>query len=237
MKKLAILGEFKPSSETHVATNSAIEHSKNVLEIDLDVSWISTDEISINLLKLFNGYLVAPGSPYKDMEKALFAIENARVNNIPILGTCGGFQHMIIEYARNVLGYKDAQHAEYDPDAAELLISKLSCSLRGREMKLNITPNSTVASLYGKLQVKEKYYCNFGVNPDYIDFIRKGPISFVGSDSEGELRVLEYPEHRFFIGTLFVPQTKSTEKKPHPIVTGFLKAIINNEIAEQGHAH
>jgi CTP synthase (UTP-ammonia lyase) len=226
MKKLAILGEFNPSSETHVATNSAIEHSKKVLEIDLDVNWVSTDEISENQLKSFNGYLVAPGSPYKDMEKALFAIEYARENRIPILGTCGGFQHMIIEYARNVLGYKDAQHAEYDPDAAELFISKLSCSLRGREMKLNITPNSKVASLYGKHQVQEKYYCNFGVNPKYIDFIRKGPIRFVGSDSEGELRVLEYPQHRFFIGTLFVPQTNSTKKKPHPIVTGFLNAII-----------
>jgi CTP synthase (UTP-ammonia lyase) len=109
MKKLAILGEFNPSSETHVATNSAIEHSKKVLEIDLDVNWVSTDEISENQLKSFNGYLVAPGSPYKDMEKALFAIEYARENRIPILGTCGGFQHMIIEYARNVLGYKDTR--------------------------------------------------------------------------------------------------------------------------------
>ena len=237
MKKLAILGEFSPSSETHVATNSAIEHSKKVLEVDLDVSWISTDEISENLLKLFNGYLVAPGSPYKDMEKALFAIEYARENNIPILGTCGGFQHMVIEYARNVLGYKDAQHAEYDPYASELFISELACSLRGREMELNLIPNSEVSLLYGKLQVKEKYYCNFGVNPKYVDFIREGPISFVGSDSEGELRVLEYPEHRFFIGALFVPQTNSTEKNPHPLVTGLLKAIISNDIAEQGHAH
>ena len=133
MKRLAILGELNPSSETHVATNSAIEHSKKVLKIDLDVSWISTDEISESLLKLFNGYFVAPGSPYKDMEKALFAIEYARENNIPILGTCGGFQHMIIEYARNVLGYKDAQHAEYDPYASELFISELACCLRGRE--------------------------------------------------------------------------------------------------------
>ena len=63
MKKLAILGDFNPSSETHIATNSAIEHSKKMLGINLDVSWISTDEISENLLTLFNGYLVAPGSP------------------------------------------------------------------------------------------------------------------------------------------------------------------------------
>ena len=102
-------------------------------------------------------------------------------------------------------------------------------------MNLDISQNSKVASLYGKLIVKENYYCNFGVNPKYTGYINQGPMRIFGSDSEGELRVLEYPEHRFFIGTLFVPQTNSTEKKPHPIVTGFLKAIINSDIAEQGH--
>ena len=87
MKKLAILGEFNPPSETHVATNSAIEHSKKVLEIDLGVSWISTDEISENLLKLFNG----SRQSIQGYGKGSFAIEYARENNIPILGTCGGF--------------------------------------------------------------------------------------------------------------------------------------------------
>ena len=231
MKKLAILGEYQPSSETHMATDSAIEHSMKAVGFALDVSWISTDKISENVLKSFHGYFVASGSPYKDMEKALFAIEYARKNDIPILGTCGGFQHMILEYARNILGFKDAQHAEYNPHGTELFISKLSCSLRGREMVLNIQPNSKTASLYGKLQVKEKYYCNFGVNPKYIDLIQSGPIRIVGSDREGEIRVLEYPGHRFFIGTLFVPQTNSTENKPHPIVTGLLKAISDSDIA------
>ena len=93
-------------------------------------------------------------------------------------------------------------------------------------MDLNILANSKAASLYGEIRVKEKYYCNFGINPKYIDDIKKGPMQFVGSDSEGELRILEYPEHRFFIGTLFVPQTNSTKKKPHPIITEFLKTII-----------
>lgn len=103
-------------------------------------------------------------------------------------------------------------------------------------MELNLSPNSAAASLYGKLQVKEKYYCNFGVNPEYIDLIRSGPISIVGSDNEGEIRVLEYPGHSFFIGTLFVPQALSTEKNPHPLVTGFLQAIMKNKITEQASA-
>jgi len=233
MKKLAILGEFNPVSETHAATNTAIEHSKKLLEIDLDVSWISTDDISEDLLRHFHGFLVAPGSPYKNMEKILFAIEYARENNVPMLGTCGGFQHMMIEYARNVLGYKDAQHAEYDPYASELFISESACSLKGKEMRLDLTTNSAVASLYGKLQIKEKYYCNFGVNPEYIDLIQNGPINIVGSDNEGEIRIIEYTGHPFFIGTLFVPQTSSTEKNPHPIVTGFLQVIMKIDIAEQ----
>ncbi len=86
------------------------------------------------------------------------------------------------------------------------------------------------------LQVKEKYYCNFGVNPEYIHSIQSGPIRIVGSDNEGEIRIIEYTGHPFFIGTLFVPQTLSTEKNPHPLVTGFLQAIIKNKIAEQASA-
>lgn len=226
MKKLAILGDFNPSSETHLATNAAVEHSKKALGIELESSWISTADISEDRLRCFHGFWVAPGSPYRNMERALFAIQFARENNIPILGTCGGFQHMIVEYARNVLGHKNAQHAEYEPDAPELFITELACSLRGREMKLNVTPDSKVASLYGRLQVKEKYYCSYGVSPDYIDLFQNGPIHIVGSDDEGELRILEYPDHPFFVGTLFVPQSSSTQERPHPVVSGFLQAIM-----------
>jgi CTP synthase (UTP-ammonia lyase) len=229
-RELAIIGEYNPASETHAATNAAIVHSNNLLGIAMNVSWISTEDISKEILKHFHGFWLAPGSPYKNMEKALFAIEYARENNIPIFGTCGGFQHMMIEYARNILGYKDAQHAEYDPYASELFISQLACSLRGRELKLKLTPDSTVASLYGKLQVTERYYCNFGVNPEYMDLIQSGPIRIVGSDNEGEIRVFEFPGHPFFIGTLFVPQALSIETNPHPLVTGFLQAIFRNKI-------
>ena len=225
--ELAIIGEFDATSETHAATNAAIEHSCKLLDIDLKTRWVSTEDISEAILGDFHGIWVAPGSPYKDMENAIAAIEFARLNDIPILGTCGGFQHMMIEYARNILGHKDAQHAEYDPYASKLFISKLSCSLRGREMQLTLKPGTTVASLYGKLQANEKYYCNFGVNPEYIDLIKNGPIRIAGSDKDGEIRILEYPNHPFFIGTLFVPQALSTPERPHPVVTGFLKVIMN----------
>jgi CTP synthase (UTP-ammonia lyase) len=133
---------------------------------------------------------------------------------------------MVIEYARNVLGFKDAHHAEYDPSASSLFISQLACSLVGREMQLNFVPGSQVAAIYGNLSAKEHYYCNFGVNPDCIEELKQGPLKISGSDAEGEIRVIEHPDHPFFIGTLFVPQTRSTPERPHPLVMAFLEAVV-----------
>src|SRR2546430_5445771 len=158
------------------------------------------------------------------MDKTLWAIRYARENRVPCLGTCGGFQHIIIEYARNVLGFKDAQHAEYDPYASNLFISQLACSLLGREMELLFSPGSQVAAVYDANSATEQYYCNFGVNPDHVSYLKSGPLKITGSDSEGEVRVVELPGHPFFMGTLFVPQTRSTPEQPHPLVTAFLKA-------------
>ncbi|MDH5656599.1 MAG: CTP synthase, partial [Spirochaetia bacterium] len=204
-------------------------HSKTFLNIDLNASWISTEDITEKLLKQFQGLWIGTGSPYKNMANALFALEYSRKKNIPTFGTCGGFQHMMLEYVRNVLGFSDAEHAEYDPYASKIFISELECSLRGREMELKLTPNSRVANFYGKTIVKEKYYCNFGINPEYVDLIRNGPFHIVGSDSEGEIRIIENPDHNFFIGTLFVPQVMSTEKNPHPLVTGFINSIFSDK--------
>ena len=159
------------------------------------------------------------------MDRTLWAIRYAREHAIPTIGTCGGLQHIMLEYARNLLGFKDAQHAEYDPYASNLFISELACSLAGRQMELELVEGSKVAGIYGSTRAKEAYYCNFAVNPEYIEEIKNGPIRITGSDAEGEVRVIEYPDHPFFIATLFVPQTRSTSEKPHPLVNAFLTAI------------
>lgn len=161
------------------------------------------------------------------MDQTLQAIRHARENGLACFGTCGGFQHMIIEYARNVLGFKDAGHAEYDPYASNLFISELACPLAGREMKLAFSSGSRVAKIYGEMSAIEQYYCNFGVNPDHVSLLKSGPLKITGSDAEGEIRVIELPDHPFFLGTLFVPQARSTAKRPHPLVTAFLKAVAD----------
>ena len=111
-RQLAILGEFTPSFAPHAATNAAIAHACAASGLDVRASWISTEAIDAALFTQFDGIWVAPGSPYKNMAKTLWAIRAARENGVPCLGTCGGFQHIILEYARNVLGFADAQHAE-----------------------------------------------------------------------------------------------------------------------------
>ena len=159
-----------------------------------------------------------------DLSRTLDAIRFAREHDMPTLGTCGGYQHMVIEFARNVVGISDAQHAEYDPYAARVIVSRLPCSLAGRELEISLTPGSRTAIAYGTHAITERYYCNFGVHPDYVNQISDAGLTVVGTDADGECRVMEIVQHRFFVGTLFVPQARSRPGCPHPLITAFLLA-------------
>ncbi|HTU26154.1 MAG TPA: hypothetical protein VMF30_12185 [Pirellulales bacterium] len=223
--ELVILGEYRPDFPPHAATRAAITHSCAALGLEISFTWVSTAHVDEPLLRRCRGLWVAPGSPYKDLERTLRAIRFAREHFIPCLGTCGGFQHMILEYARNVLGYRDARHAEYDPYGSNLFVTLLACSLAGREMELRFVADSLVASCYGATGAVERYYCNFGVAPDRVATIGSGALRIVGSDAEGEVRAVELPGHPFFVGTLYVPQARSTPGKPHPLVTKFLETV------------
>ena len=226
IKPIALLGEYSPSFPPHAATEAAIAHSRAFLGAELEAVWVSTDAIGPDLFQRHSAIWVAPGSPYKNLDQTLWAIRQARKNGVPCLGTCGGFQHMVLEYARNALGFRDARHAEYDPYASTLFISELECALAGRTLKLEFTPGSRVAAIYAALTAKERYYCNFGINPDCVEVLEEGPMQFTGRDPDGELRVMELPGHPFFMGTLYVPQARSTEARPHPLVTAFLEAAL-----------
>jgi len=225
---VAVLGEYSPDFKSHPSTDAAIAHSAALFDANVSADWVSTNNIVDTLFETYSAIWIAPGSPYRNMDKTLWAIQYARENNIPCFGTCGGFQHMVIEYARNVLGFVDAQHAEYDPYASNLFISQLECSLVGRHMPLRFDDGSRVSDIYGSLTATEEYYCNFGINPAHIPSLNSGPLQIVGSDEEGEVRVIELPDHPFYVGTLFVPQMRSTESHPHPLVTEFLQAAIRH---------
>ncbi len=226
--RIVVVGDFDGNFQPHAATNGALDHSATLLDREIDVQWLSTDAIedAITSGRLWcaRGIWIAPGSPYRSMTGALAAIRNARERGCPLLGTCAGFQHVILEYARNVLGLADAHHAEYDADASRLFISKLECSLVGRSLPIALRPDSLAARTYETTEVVEQYYCQFGVNPEYAPLFQSGSLRSVGSDAEGEIRVVELVDHPFFVATLFLPQLRSSADRPHPLVTGFLRA-------------
>ncbi|MGH9908627.1 MAG: CTP synthase C-terminal region-related (seleno)protein [Pyrinomonadaceae bacterium] len=225
MNFIALLGEYDSTFTPHVATGVAIQHSSVLLGTAIKGEWVSTQDIDESLFSRYSGLWVAPGSPYKNLDGTLWAINHARKNKVPCFGTCGGFQHMVLEYARNVMHYRDAQHAEYDPYASTLFVSRLACSLAGREMELRFESGSRVAEIYGSTSAREEYYCDFGVDPGKVRLLASSGLRISGSDCEGEARVIELPDHPFYLGTLFVPQTSSTERQPHPLVTAFVQAV------------
>ena len=124
--RIGIIGDYDASFEPHRATDSALAHAASALSLGIESVWLPTTSLdapdAIQSLASLGGLWVAPGSPYQSMSGALRAIRFARESGLPLLGTCGGFQHIILEYARHVLGFSDATHAEYDPYASSLFI-------------------------------------------------------------------------------------------------------------------
>ena len=223
---VAVIGEFDESFAPHTATNAAIGHSAAALGVDAEVAWLDTDALATDLEPVHRADALwcAPGSPYRSLAGALGALRFGRENGVPTLGTCGGCQHIILEYARNALGFDDAQHAKYDPYASRLFVSALTCSLAGQTMPVNLEPGSIARRCYGTDRVHENYYCNFGLNPDERHTLTDGGLCITGVDDDNEARVFELPGHPFYLATLFVPQTRSTAEAPHPLVTALLSA-------------
>ncbi len=227
MKRIAIVGEFSKDKITHRMLNENLEWLKE--KYFFDYEWIGTEELLGDYSKklgLYSGIWSAPGSPFKSLQGALNAIKYARENNIPHLACCGGFQHTIIEYVRNVLGIKDASHEEYDNNGENIFIKRLTCSLRGKSMKVKLMENSIVKGVYEKVEVVEDYYCSFAINDKYRSILEKSELIFSGLDEDNEIRILELKNHPFFIGTLFVPQSQSKKDNIHPLIESFVKNIF-----------
>jgi len=233
--RIAIVGDYQPENVTHTATDAAIQHTAQRLGIDVRAEWIPTESVGDPAAALadFRALWIAPGSPYRSLDGALAAIEYAWLSGLPVIGTCGGFQHIALEFARDVLGLTDAEHAESSPNPSRLFITPLSCSLVGKAMSIRVAPDSIAGRCYAQSEVTEDYYCNFGLNPNYEEDLEVAGLRITGRDADGEARILELPKHPFFVGTLFVPQTRSTESNPHPLITGFLQASIVTEVIGQ----
>src|ERR1700691_2029880 len=177
---IGIIGDFNAENPTHLFTNQGIQHASNALEKAVEALWLPTDQPTE--YGEFDGLFGSPGSPYSSLDGALAGIRYARENRVPFIGTCGGSQHLMIEYARNVMGLKDAAHAESDPYASCLFVTPLSCSLVGRTREVENDPERKPPAACQAARTMEAYYCNFGLNPDYRDRLEHAGLRITGKD-------------------------------------------------------
>ncbi|HEU0194642.1 MAG TPA: hypothetical protein VFQ71_10615 [Gaiellales bacterium] len=219
MPQIVVIGDFDEANPTHRATTAELEAA------GATATWMPTTEVGNgNGLGDFDGLLIAPGSPYADMDGALAAIRFGRRSGMPLVGTCGGFQHIVVEFARSVLGLADADHAETRPDADRLAVTPLACSLVGQRHPVHVAPGSRAAVAYGGEETVEPYFCGFGLNPDLEPGLEAHGLRISGRDELGSARIVELESHPFFVGTLFVFQARDDHRPPHPLTAAFLGA-------------
>lgn len=222
--RIALVGDYRASAVAHQAIPPAIDLAAQSLNLNVVAEWLPTRSLGdIAALSAFDGIWVVPGSPYENDTGAFMAITCARENQIPFLGSCGGFQYALIEYARNVMGWEDAAHAETDT-AGRMVIAPLSCSLVEKQGDIVITEGSVIAAAYGALKTCEGYHCNFGVNPDFVEHLASFPLRISAWDNEGDVRGVELPGHPFFVATLFQSERAALRQALSPLVVAFITA-------------
>lgn len=223
MIRIGLIGDYDESVTAHRAIPLAIESAANELGLRFEIRWCPTDSINVPELHEFHGLWCVPASPYRDMEGALRAIRFARKSGRPFLGTCGGFQHAIIEYARNVLGWTKAAHAECTPGSESLVITPLHCALVEQCENVHFAEGSKLRYAYGTDNSSEGYHCRYGLNPAIKDALTEDALRIAAIDSGGEVRGLELAGHPFFVLTLFQPERAALQGVVPPIVRSFLR--------------
>jgi CTP synthase (UTP-ammonia lyase) len=226
MPHLALIGDHDEKIVAHRAIPLALARAGRNTGLTLEWEWIGTDSITAapGQLAGYAGVWCVPGSPYRSLDGALAAIRYAREARRPFLGTCGGFQHALIEFARDVGGVTAADHAETAPAAADLVVTRLACSLVGQTGEITFTPGSQLHAVFAGQPAREDYHCNYGPNPAYRARFEAAGLRFTGFDTEGQVRAVELPGHPFFIGTLFQPERAALAGRDHPLVEAFVRA-------------
>ena len=228
MKRIALVGDYDANIVAHRAIPIALKLAVDELRADVTFEWVASRELQPNAearLEPCAALWCVPGSPYQNTEGVIEAIRFARLRNRPFLGTCGGFQHALLEYAQAVWCI-DALHAETNPEAEDPLIAPLVCSLVEVRGGLNFEPGSRLRAIYGRDSANEEYHCNYGLNPRYASRLQSGPLKIAARDDEGSVRAVELDEHPFFIGTLFQPERAALREQTPPLVTAFVRAVV-----------
>ena len=185
----------------------------------------------------FDGVIVAPGFGSRGIEGKIKAIKCARENNIPFFGICLGMQMAVIEFARNIIGLKDANSTEMNEKTLNPVISLMeeqkSISEMGGTMRLgswecNINEQSKVFEIYNSKLINERHRHRWELNNNYLNQLENAGLNSVGINAEtGLVEIIELPENDWFIGVQFHPEYQSTVERPHPLFVSFVKACLS----------
>jgi CTP synthase (UTP-ammonia lyase) len=229
---IGVVGDRDDTIATHCALPIALDLAARAAGLAVRHEWIPTEAIdNVQRLASFDALWCVPGSPYRSMDGALRSIRPARANGVPFLGTCGGFQHAVVEYARHVLDWHDADHAETaEGDNRRLVISQLECSLVEANETLTAVAGSQLAAAYGTPTFDEGYRCRFGLNPDFLEALLAGPLTVAATGPGGDARALELRrgEHPFYLLTLFQPERAASQGRVPPLVRAFVAAAAQH---------
>ncbi|HEX2082555.1 MAG TPA: CTP synthase [Xanthomonadaceae bacterium] len=228
---IALVGDRDEGVTAHRAIPRALDLAARSCGVEVEMQWLPTEAIRDHGdLAGYDGFWCVPASPYRSMAGALRAIGHARTQRRPFLGTCGGFQHSVVEYARSVLGWADADHAETSPDAARPVIVPLACSLVEVTEPVILTPGTRIASAYGVERIEEGYRCRYGLGPVFRQAaFADGALRIAATDAQGEIRAIELRDHPFFVATLFQPERAALRDEVPPLVRAFVHAIAGGE--------
>ncbi len=230
-KYIELQDAYKSILEAFVHAGAMNECSVNV--VNLHSEYISHENVEEKLGNL-DGLLVAPGFGMRGIDGKILAVKYARENGLPFLGICLGMQMAVIEFARNVLGLKDAHSTEMNPDTnnavIDLMDDQKKVTAKGGTMRLGAYPcilkDDTLArSIYGMEMISERHRHRWEFNNTYLDsFEEKGMIASGFNPESGLVEIVELPNHPYFIGVQYHPELKSTVENPHPLFVSFIQA-------------
>ncbi len=245
--RIGLVGKYNELPDAYKSIYESFVHAGAENECKVEVEPIHAEALEVidqvgDALADFDGVLVAPGFGERGVEGKINAIKYLRENDIPFFGICLGFQCAAVEFARNVLGLEDAYSTEMKTDAAhpiiDLMPDQKNIRIKGGTMRLGayaceIKEGSIAKEAYKAEVVYERHRHRYELNNEYLkDFEAKGMIASGMNPDTKLVEILEMPDHRFFLGTQYHPELKSTVEKPHPLFVAFVKACLQFHLDE-----
>ncbi len=239
---IALVGKYTALPDAYKSIVEAFVHAGAVNEVKVKVEYVNaetvTEESAPAILGGWDGILVAPGFGHRGLEGKIAAVKYARENKIPFLGICLGMQCAVIEFARNVLGYKDATSTEMEVPTEhpviDLMEGQKNVTDKGGTMRLGAYPcqvkrDSHLFEAYGQEVIYERHRHRYEFNNSFLADFEQAGMRATGINPEtGLVEAVEVLDHPWFVGAQFHPEYKSTVKNPHPLFVGFVAAALKN---------